>query len=229
MKNIVTLDNKAIADWAKPFKLSYDWINNSPSLIAATLALSTLAKVTPPGYYLAKLELKVEKLPPLNQELILGGEIIKKSKLRLDYMVCQSTITCRGKTIISLRATLIIPKTEPAGTAQKINTYKLNDTGYWHTFTLDEVNTFASLSGDTNDIHTGVRPVVQGMLILLALEDYLAQNNRFLGSVDVQFLNPVIVNESVKLYKQDKILYGIVDEKVCFKLNFQEGKDVYKN
>lgn len=229
MKKTVTLDNQAIADWVKPLRLSYDWKNISPSMIAATLALSTLAKQTPPGYYLAKQKLKVENLPHLNQEFILEGEITRKSKTKVDYMVCQSIVVCRDKTIISLRSVLILPETQAAGKTQKMNTYCFDDATYWRTFTLGEVNTFASLSGDTNDVHSGVQPVVQGMLILLALEDYLARDNHFFKSVDVQYFNPVRVNEPVKLCKQDEIIYGIVDEKVCFKLNFQEGKNVYKN
>lgn len=228
MKKTVTLDSQATAHWLKAFKLSYDWQKNSPSIIAATLALSTLAELTPPGFYLARQKLKVNNLPPLNRELVLQGMMTKKSKAAVDYIVCHCSVICGCQTILTLQSVLIKPGAGPAGKKPKMDTYHFNHAHYWHTFTFDEVNSFASLSGDTNDVHRGVRPVVQGMLVLLALEDHLALCHRFFGSVDVQYLNPVLVGDPVGLYLQDEILYGIVDQKARFKLEFKEEKDVTK-
>lgn len=227
MKKFTTLDNEVLADWQKAFRLNYHWGEKAPSIIAATLALGTLNHVIPSGYYLVKQKLEVQDVPPLDQKITLKGHLSKKLPSKTRYLVCRSDIVCLEKTIISLSAVLIQPEIEPVLKNSKLpgTTYSsYGDFKYWRTFTRDEVNAFASLSGDTNNIHTGEYPVVQGMLILLALEDYLALNNQFFKNVEIYYLKPVRINNPVKLYKEGEILYGITGDSVCFKLNFREEK-----
>lgn len=218
MKKFITFDNQVIADWQKAFRLNYHWGEKVPSIIAATLALGTLNHLTPSGYYLAKQKLEVQNLPSLGHELILQGDITKK----LTSLICRSNVVYL-ETIISLLSVLIKPEIKPVINNLKVpgTTYFHDDCQYWRTFTRDEVNAFASLSGDTNNIHKGDNPVVQGMLILLVLEDYLATNNLFFKNVDIHYLKPVGIDNPVKLYKEEKTLFGIVGDSVCFKLIFQ--------
>lgn len=229
MKKNLTLDNQAMTEWQKAFKLSYDWKEKSPSVIPATLALSTLVNLTPGGYYLAKQEMSVADFPPLNRALILQGEILRKSKAKVDYIVCRSAVGCGSKTIINLSSILIKPENHLPEKIPKPDTYCFEDAVYWHTFTPGEVHAFSVLSGDANNLHTGEHPVVQGMLMLLLLEDYLARGNRFFGSINVHYRSPVLVNEPVKIYSQNNMLSGLVHEQVCFTLNFQEEKNVTEN
>lgn len=217
MQKFVTLDNQAITDWQNAFKLHHDWQGKIPSIIAATLALSTLGDVTPPGYYLARQKLEVKSLPSLNQELILKGEITKS---KVNLLTCRSIVTSGSETIITLHSTLI--KTENGTKIKTATTDPLfyDDPEYRRTFMQKEVNTFALFSGDQNVIHSGDDPVVQGMLIFLVIEDYMASNGRFFKNVDVRYIVPVKINKTVKLNKHDKTWYGTVDGKLCFKLNF---------
>ncbi|HWI54666.1 MAG TPA: MaoC family dehydratase [Desulfobacteria bacterium] len=222
MKKPTTFDSEVTANWQEAFRLDYHWGNRVPSIIAATSALGTLNHLTPSGCYLAKQKLEVQNSPLLGQKLILQGDITKK----LTSLICRSDVVYLGKNIISLMSVLIYPQAKSV-----INNLKpsgsscfYDECQYWRTFTRDEVNAFASLSGDTNKIHTGENPVVQGMLILLALEDYLASKNRFFGNVDVHYLKPVRIENPVKLYEEEKTLYGIVGDSVCFQLNFKEEK-----
>ncbi len=227
MEKLTTLDNKVLGDWQKNLRLNYHWESKVPSILAAVLALGTLNHLTPSGYYLAKQQLEVKDLPSLGEELILQGELTKK----LTSLICRSNVVYHNNTVISLKSVLIRPGNKPVINNSKAPdaTYSYYNCQHWRTFTRAEVNAFATLSGDTNSIHSGENPVVQGMLILLALEDYLASNNLFFRNVDITYLKPVVINYTVKLCKEEKTLYGIVGDSVCFKLNFQEDKKCQKN
>lgn len=217
MQKFVTLDYQTITDWQNAFKLNHDWKGKSPSIIAATLALSTLDDMTPPGYYLARQKLEVKRLPPLNQELILKGAIIKT---KANFITCRSVVASGSEIIITLYSTLIKTETGAKIKTAKTQTLFYDEADYRRTFTKSEVNTFSLLSGDQNTIHSGDDPVVQGMLILLVLEDYMASNGCVFENVDIRYIEPVRINEAVKLHKQSNTLDGIVDDKIYFKLNF---------
>lgn len=216
MKKIVTLSNQTITDWQNAFNLKHDWQGESPPIIAATLALSTLNNVIPMGCYLARQELEVKSFPPLNKELILKGEIVT---IKVNSITCRTTAAVGSETIITLDSTLM--KTESSAKIKTIKTDAFyEETDFRRIFTQSEVNTFSLLSGDKNIIHSGDDPVVQGMLILLVIEDYMARNSCFFENVDMRYMAPVQTNEAVKLFKHRKTLYGNVGEKVCFKLDF---------
>ena len=79
MQKFVSLDKHKITYWQNAFKLHHDWQGKSPSIIAATLALSTLGDVTPPGYYLARQKLEVKSLPPFTGQtlaVMLAGSLL---------------------------------------------------------------------------------------------------------------------------------------------------------
>lgn len=235
MKKNVTLDNQVKDAWQKAFRLNYDWGEKVPSILAATLALSTLAAAVPSGYYLAKQKLRVRCLPSLNQELILRSEITKKNISRANCIMCQASVVHMNETMINLESVLLKLKTGPPAhktpktETPKTETVYLGDPEYRHTFSIDEVNAFSLLSGDINDIHSGVNPVVQGMLILLTLEDCLAFNNYFFKDVDVFYLQPVRTDNPVRIYRDSQNLYGMMNENICFKLNFPEDYDDSKS
>ena len=71
------------------------------------------------------------------------------------------------------------------------------------TFSKQEVERFAALSGDLNSIHLNSEPVVQGMLILLIFEDILAQNNRFAEKIKIKYFRKNKVDQNIYeiLYK----------------------------
>ncbi|MDT3700416.1 MAG: hypothetical protein RO469_13470 [Thermincola sp.] len=226
MQKFVNLVNQIFLDWRNAFNLNHDWQGKIPSTIAAALALSTLNDVTPQGYYLARQKLQVRSLPLVNQELFLQGEIIKT---KANLINCHTSAASEYGEIVSLSSTLI-----KTGTGIKIATAKtdplfLEEPKYRRSFTHNEVKTFSFLSGDKNVIHSGDNPVVQGMLILLILEDYLAAEGCFFENVDVRFYVPVRINETVNIYISDKNICGIVDEKVNFKVEFKEENSCPKN
>lgn len=222
MKKSVTLDGEAVATWQEAFKLNFHWGKSVPSIIAATLALNTLNDLVPSGYYLAKQKLEVSHLPSLGQALVLNGYYTKK----LTSFICHSDVVYLGETIMSMSSVLIRPEAEPVVNNLKgsSGTHVNDNCRSWRTFTREEVKAFASLSGDTNNLHSGDYPVVQGMLILLAVEDYLASANIFFRDINIFYHKPVRIDVPVKIHTDEKNLYGIADDSVCFQINFQEEK-----
>lgn len=217
MQKFVNLVDQTFLDWRNAFNLNHDWQGNVPSTIAATLALNTLNDVTPQGYYLARQKLQVSSLPLVNQELFLQGEIIKT---KANLINCLTSAASECGRIVNLSSTLIKTSAETKLDTAKTVPFFLETPNYSRSFTQNEVIAFSFLSGDKNIIHSGDNPVVQGMLILLILEDYLAAEGRFFENVDGRFYVPVRINENVKIYVSGKNIYGIVDERVNFKVEF---------
>jgi len=105
----------------------------------------------------------------------------------MDYLLCQSQVIENEKILVEMSTTLIKMN-------KKLNK-KIDETQdigeFFTSITKDQVHKFSELSGDPNNIHKEKDPVVQGMLLLLLIEDYLATKGRFIKNGKIVYLNPI--------------------------------------
>ncbi|GAB6099894.1 hypothetical protein JCM16358_17730 [Halanaerocella petrolearia] len=188
-------------------------------MIAASLSLSTLGQEVDDRYYLAKQKFKVKQLPKLKQKLTLTGEVKKvHNREKLNYLTCRTTVKSKKNKLIDLSSTLIKRKEDNKSDRKSFNkTPKL-----WRNITPEEVYKFSQYSSDPNSIHLTDQPIVQGMLLLLLLEDYLAQNNARLNKGTITYLKPIRSGEQIRLAEKNNTLLGIVNNQICFKLTIKE-------
>ncbi|MFT8315477.1 MAG: hypothetical protein ABF633_14690 [Clostridium sp.] len=176
------------------------------------------------GYFIAK---QIVKVNTLNfREKIQFKSVVEKSRRlqSMSYLICNCEVNSDNKKLLKLRTTLI----KKNKNVNKENYYDLkkdcvyhNNKTFFRVITKNEVERFCDLSGDHNYIHKGDKPIVQAMLILLLLEDYLALINRYMYNCEITYIMPVIAGSDIFLYWQDsENLFGITDNKICFKLNF---------
>lgn len=75
-----------------------------------------------------------------------------------------------------------------------------------------------------NSIHLNSDPVVQGMLILLTFEDFLAQKNRFAQKIKIKYFKPSRADKSIYLSEIERNRFlGLVDDQVNFEINIKEN------
>lgn len=174
------------------------------------------------GYFIAKQIVKVNTLD--FREKIEFNSIVEKSKKlkSMSYLICNCEVNSVNAKLLDLKTTLIKKNANKEDYHNLIKKYKYNDNKtFFRVVTKDEVKEFCDLSGDHNFIHKGDKPIVQAMLILLLLEDYLALRNRYMYNCEITYIMPVIAGSNIFLFWQDsENLFGITENKICFKLNF---------
>lgn len=220
MERLAVLDQGIMEKWQSAFNLKGRGNNLSP-IIAATLALGTLAHEVPPGFFLARQKLVVNGLIPQNAKVILKGEMLKgKDSTGFSYLTCKGQVIRNDIVLLELDSTLIKVKG-----AKKHYKYAkesfVNSGARWRSFSAGEIKDFATLSGDPNPIHTGEKPVVPGMLLLLALEDEFPELSKNRWQWNIQYLHPVRSNEEIEISGQRGIITGIVNQKKCFVINME--------
>ncbi|MCK8816166.1 hypothetical protein MWH28_02150 [Natroniella sulfidigena] len=220
MRQEINFTFQQLQNWKQSFSLQFAWQDYYPASIAATLALSTLNKEVDTGYYLAQQELRSTQLPKLNDNLTLTSQITRQKKLsNISYISCQSRASTIKQNLIELKSKLIKPE---VASSYQDNPY-LGDSTYWRSFTTQQVYNFSQLSSDPNQIHLTEQPVVQGMLLLLSLEDYLAQQDRFLKKLKINYLRPVTTGQRINLaWVEKNSLLGIIKNQIHFKLKLKE-------
>lgn len=151
--------------------------------------------------------------------MLIGKVKIKKHINNMDYLLCQSEVFENEKVLVEMSTTLIKMN-------KKLNK-KIDETQYIGEFftsiTNDQVHKFSELSGDPNNIHKEKDPVVQGMLLLLLIEDYLATKGRFIKKGKIIYLTPIKADcKLFFFFESAKKLSGIVNNIKCFTLTIEE-------
>jgi hypothetical protein len=189
-------------------------------------AMSQLSAKVELGYFIAKQSIKINTLEFMTDEVKLKASIEKARQTHsIDYLISSCEISTSSKRLIELKTTLIRKKDDVR--REKFNNKETSYIGninkeIFRTITKDEVCKFSNISGDPNYIHKGEKPIVQAMLILLLLEDYLALKEIYMYSCEIIYMNPIPADSDIFLCWQDcKKLLGIVKNEICFKLIFK--------
>jgi hypothetical protein len=206
--------------WTEDLSLKYHSEYTYSPIICLSLALSTLSNQVEIGYFIGKQQIVINTHPSLRKDLMLTGKVkIKKHINNMDYLVCQSEVIENENILIEMSSTLIKMN-------QKLNRKieKVQDSGEFITsITKDQVHKFSELSDDPNNIHKGNSPVVQGMLLLLLIEDYLATKDRFIKRGKIIYLAPI--KADCKLFfsfESTNKFSGIVNNIKCFTITIEE-------
>lgn len=189
-------------------------------------AISQLSGKVELGYFIAKQTIRINRLDFKEDEVKLKSSIEKTiQRHSIDYLICGCEISKIGESLSELKTTLIRKKDDVS--KEKFNNIENSytfDTNkeFFRTITKDEVWKFSHISGDPNYIHSGDKPIVQAMLILLLLEDYLALKERYMYNCEIVYIDPIPANSNIFLCWQGyKKLLGIVENKICFRLIFK--------
>lgn len=95
---------------------------------------------------------------------------------------------------------------------------------FFKIITKEEVYRFSRISEDPNYIHKTKNPVVQAMLILLFLEDYLALRKIHIYDFKITYIEPILADKEIFLRFHDlNSLVGICENKICFKLSLKSS------
>ncbi|RAK11083.1 hypothetical protein C8C77_10363 [Halanaerobium saccharolyticum] len=228
MRSKISIDSLLLAEWQKEFELKFDWGSKIPAVLAGVYSLSLLAADVESEYYIAQQELIINQNPSLKMDFSLSSEIISEREFdEFSYLKLKSTVSFKDNILLILNSKLIRTKNQKLKNSQNQNFKKeLNSkrSFSWRRFSKKEIESFADLSGDLNSIHLKSDPVVQGMLILLTFEDFLAQRNKFAQKIKIKYFRPSRAGESIYLNEiDDNRFLGLVDDKVNFEITIKEN------
>ncbi|PTX17064.1 hypothetical protein SAMN04488598_101126 [Halanaerobium congolense] len=228
MNSKIDIDRLLLAKWKKKFNLKFDWDSRIPAVLAGIYSLSLLAEDVESEYYMAEQELIINQNPSLKMDFSLSSDIISEREFdSFSYLKLKSTVSFKNNILVVLNSKLIKTKNLKLNNSQSPNFKKeLNSkrSYCWRTFSKNEIKSFADLSGDLNSIHLNSDPVVQGMLILLTFEDFLAQKNRFAQKIKIKYFKPSRADKSIYLSEIERNRFlGLVDDQVNFEINIKEN------
>lgn len=198
--------------------LQNHWDDEVPSAAGMTLGLSTLLQRVGQGYYIVRQKFNVYSPLRYDEEVYIESDIVlKKSIGKTKYLACKVNI-CRGHVILELLTELL--KKENEG---KIHLgYSSREDGeFLKKITPSQIYAFSNWSGDINTIHLTEKPVAQGMLILMLIEDYLKSKNQVIKRGHIRYIKPVMGGDRVYVcLKESKELEGHVNGDTCFILKY---------
>ncbi|MFP4372152.1 MAG: hypothetical protein ACLFQ4_08010, partial [Halanaerobium sp.] len=228
MNSKIAVDRILLEKWKQKFKLKFDWDHKIPAVLAGIFSLSLLAEKVESEYYLAEQEIMINQNLYLEMDFSLNSEIISEREFNsFSYLKLKSTVSYRKNTLIVLNSKLIKNKNLKLNNSQKLNLDRglnLKESFNWRTFSKKEIKSFADLSGDLNSIHLNTEPVVQGMLILLAFEDFLAERNKFAQKIQIKYFRPSRAEKNIFLNEiENNRFLGLVDNKVNFEIKIKEN------
>lgn len=156
--------------------------------------------------------------------------ILKKKEINHSiYLTCKSEVIL-DQQLHSILYTSLIKNSNSTGLINVKNVY-LNSKKIERltSFIPKQILEFSRWSGDPNSIHYGDKPIVQGMLILLTLEDYLISNNIKISKGDIKYISPIRAYEDISISHKEKTILGVVKNKLCFVLKYEEDKNCLEN
>lgn len=221
-----TKNNLCYKIYKEAFSLKHPCSKKDTPITLSIKAMSQLSGKVELGYFIAKQIIKVNT-PKLKEGEVKLKSIIEKSKKTksMDYLICSCEVNKECEKLAEIKTTLIRKKDH--GKKEKFNNTETSHAAsvnkeFFRIITKDEVHRFSYISGDPNYIHKGDKPVVQGMFILLLLEDYLALESKYMYNCEITYTSPILADSSIFLWWQDsKNLFGIANDKVCFKIIFK--------
>ncbi|AGB40254.1 hypothetical protein Halha_0242 [Halobacteroides halobius DSM 5150] len=219
-QQVINLNSTELKKWKESFDLHFNWKEKLSPMVASTLALSTLSEDIDTGYYLAKQIFNITEIPQLNQNLILTSRLKKaKAMTNMSYVKCQVKVNRKNKELINITSTLI--KTKKKKSQQGEPFFAKSQS--WRKINTTQIYKFSQYSSDPNQIHLTQDPVIQGMLLLLTLEDHLASHNKLFKQATITYSKPIKSNNQINLsWAKENELLGIVNNQICFKLTIKE-------
>lgn len=135
-----------------------------------------------------------------------GGDIALKAEVTKDYSrykLCRSCILEDEVTISEVQLVLM-KKSKSLNYSAQSNSRVYGDV--FCNISIKEVYEFAKNTGDFNEIHIRQNPVVQGMLIIRYLFEYLKKNNIKYSMMEIKFINPLYAEEEANIVINKEIL-----------------------
>ncbi len=210
--------------YKQEFKLKNEIFLDRTPIILLIRAMNKLCCEVDTGYFIGKQTMKVNDLKYNTNKIQLKSYIDKvKETSSVSYLICVCEVYNYLEKIIELKTTLIKNK-KTYQKATKILTKKkyIENKVFFRRITKEEVHRFSEISGDPNHIHMGERPVIQAMLILLLIEDYFAIKKIQIKTWDITYINPMEAESDIYIFlDEEKVLFGIVNNTICFKLSIK--------
>ncbi|PJI10242.1 MULTISPECIES: hypothetical protein [Clostridium] len=175
------------------------------------------------GYFIVKHEVEIKNINNIDvgEEIKFEACIEKSSKHKfMSYVICDCKVMHDGDKIAQLKTTLV-KKEKYKNVKNKPISFK--NMKFFRVVTREEVEKFCKITGDYNYIHRGEKAVVQAMLMLLLLEDYLAFKKVYMRNCVIRYIRPVIVESKIFLcWKNPMELVGATKDGICFELKFKK-------
>ena len=209
--------------WEERLSLSLAPFGGISTMALAANALGTLGEMVPPGFRIARQKFVIDH-PSLQEGVYhLDGKILKQKTGSLrDYLLCETSARDSLGKGVTLETTLLKqgngnPDVIPRGEREEFP----SDQELYST--AQQIAAYCQLAGDPNPIHTGVSPLVPGMLLLLHLEAFLKGQGKMLPqSFTVEYLQPVYAGEGFHFMLQPGSCKGIHKSGIFLQLQFQE-------
>lgn len=185
-----------------------------------TLSMSTLSEKVEQGYFIAKQSFCIKSCPCRDEDITLRGEILRKKWIRGgDYLICRGKVVEKNNVIMEIKSTLIRSNYKKTKSEEIIK----DGLEFFRNIKKEEIQLFSKLSNDPNFIHRGEKPIVQGMLILLLLEDFLALKKGSIKKGEIIYHKPIKGEENIFISNtSDSTIHGVVNNEKCFTINIEE-------
>lgn len=107
----------------------------------------------------------------------------------------------------------------------KVNRQKIrNGSEFWYCFTTEEVHNFSKSVGDKNSIHYGEKPIVQGLLILGKVKNFIL----YFSKIEIRFHNTIYAEDAIYISRQENTVLGYSCGKLCFTASIKDNRGINK-
>ena len=187
-------------------------------VMAMILSNARLAGEIEDGYFMAKQKFVVNHLRPIEEDkLNYSARILTRKRAGdVKYIHCRSQVYYNDHLHSELYTSLIKKKQAGIRSLNNIKHFTESPMEKLTSFSPEQITAFSKWSGDMNSIHLGEKPVVQGMLLLLALEDYLCIKGFKIRRGNIRYLHPIKACEDIFIYHEQNKITGISKDKECF-------------
>lgn len=162
------------------------------------------------GFFIgkAKIEfLEQYKGGNINFESEINKDLIKYKKI-ISHILEDENILCKMELILikktSKEAKIIEKENEVVGK-------------HFCTINNEEIFKFSKDTGDLNEIHFGEKPVVQGMLIIKYLDEYLISLKYKYIAINIRFVQPLYSGERTNIILEEKYFNVYKGDKLILK------------
>lgn len=202
--------------------------NEITNVIAMIFSNSKLAGEVDNGYFIARQKFRVYDNKPLKEDRLKYNALILKKK-ETDhggYISCKSEVFFKQQLHAELYTNLVKKENSIDHSTKEKEFSNSENMKEFTSFLPKQIMEFSRWSGDTNSIHHGERPIVQGMLLLLTLEDYLDLKGIQICQGDIRYLKPIRASEDIFIVHEKNKIIGIVNNRKCFVLKYKEDNNV---
>ncbi len=201
MKKTIAITEEVLKEWSNNLGLVLEKQNRVPVMVLSALSMETLSEDVPEGFYLGKQMVTMKAYPVTHGTFFVQSEITRRKKIKKsEYIFCQTMVNdAKGQTVLSIETVLVKPE-EPINVTESPaidETQKEEECSF--VFFAEQVQQFCRLSGDPNPIHQTERPVVPGMMLLLAFEEAFLKKVTDISKVTVHYIHPLYSGEKAEI------------------------------